>query len=250
MLIDWHFGTNHYIFLIDHKVKMNDNINIPEYYRKTYLRWYRWFSIIYDLFMRFFSFLFFGGFGGERKLRGLAIEWLEPHSGEKIIDICSGSGTLAIMLAETLQGEGEVVGIELSPDLIEKARKKKTASLITFVSGDAQKIDYPDNYFDKAVIFGALHEMPNEVRQNVLAQAYRVIRPDGIIFFLEHNQPEKKWKAVLFSTMERFNPEYKTYKDLLNRGLVNQIKQAGFEIVKTKVISWEFFQIVLAVKKA
>jgi hypothetical protein len=48
--------------------------------------------------------------------------------------------------------------------------------------------------------------------------------------------------------MERFNPEYKTYKDLLNRGLVNQITQAGLEIVKSDVISWEFFQIVLAIK--
>ncbi len=227
---------------------MQNKIEIPEYYRKTYLRWYRWFSIIYDQFMRFFSFIFYGGFGGERRLRELAINWLEPQPGDKIIDICSGSGTLSIMLADVLRGEGEVIGIELSPDLIKKTRKKKIPPGLKFIHGDAQNINFPSNYFDKAVIFGALHETPYEVRRNVLVEAYRVIKPDGHIFFLEHNQPVKKWKATLFSIMERFNPEYKTYKDLLKRGLINQIKQAGFEIVKTDVISWEFFQIVLAKK--
>jgi ubiquinone/menaquinone biosynthesis C-methylase UbiE len=177
---------------------MNDNLNIPEYYRKTYLRWYRWFSFIYDLFMKAFSFLFYGGFGGERRLRELAIEWLEPHAGDKIIDICSGSGTLSIMLADVLKGNGEVVGVELSPDLIRKANKKKALPGLTFIHGDAQNLNFSDNYFDKAVIFGALHEMPYEVRRNVLAEACRIIKPGGSIFFLEHNLPKKKWKATLF----------------------------------------------------
>ncbi len=231
------------------KTSMQNKTEIPEYYRKTYLRWYRLFSIIYDWFMKVFSFLFYGGFGGESRLRKLAIKWLEPRPGDKIIDICSGSGTLAIMLAEVLQGDGEVVGIELSPDLIKKTRKKKIPPGVTLIHGDAQKINFSSDYFDKAVIFGALHEMPYEVRRNVLAEAYRVIKPDGLIFIFEHNKPERKWKALLFSIMERANPEYKTYKDLLKRGLIIQIKQAGFEIVKTDIISWEFFQIVLAAKK-
>jgi ubiquinone/menaquinone biosynthesis C-methylase UbiE len=246
--IDRHVAAGYFVLFKDHDTKMNNNIKIPEYYRKTYLRWYRWFSIIYDLFMKIFSFLFFGGFGGEKRLRELAIEWLEPHPGDKIIDICSGSGTLTIMLADKLHGEGETVGIELSPDLVAKARKKNIPPGVEFIHGDAQQIDYPDYYFDKAVIFGALHEMPYEVRRNVLSEAYRIIKPGGSIFFLEHNQPKRKWKATCFSAMERFNPEYKTYKDLLKRGLNNQLKEAGFEIIRTDIISWEFFQIVLAVK--
>lgn len=198
--------------------------------------------------MKVFSFLFCGGFGGERRLRRTAIEWLKPQTRDKIIDICSGSGTLTIMLDEVMNGEGEVVGVEISPDLIRKAKNKKGVSGLKFVHADAQYIDFPNNYFDKAVIFGALHEMPYEVRCNVLTEAYRILKPDGIIFILEHNKPGKKWKAGFFSTMERFNPEYKTYKDFLRRGLINQTEQAGFEIVKTEIICWEFFQIVLAAK--
>jgi ubiquinone/menaquinone biosynthesis C-methylase UbiE len=228
---------------------MQNKAEIPEYYRKTYLRWYRWFSHIYDYFMKVFSFFFYGGFGGERRLRELAIKWLDPQPGEKIIDICSGTGTMAIMFAEVLKGHGEVVGIELSPDQIKIARKKKILPGLTFLHGDAQEINFSSDYFDKAVIFGSLHEMHYEVRRNVLAEANRVIKPGGYIFFFEHNKPKQKWKAVLFNILERPNPEYRTYKDFLKRGLTNQIKHAGFEIVKSDIICREFFQIVLAIKK-
>jgi len=46
--------------------------------------------------------------------------------------------------------------------------------------------------------------------------------------------------------MERFNPEYPTYKNMLKCGLTSEIEQAGFKIVRTNTTSWEFLQIVLA----
>jgi type I restriction-modification system DNA methylase subunit len=62
-------------------------------------------------------------------------------------------------------------------------------------------------------------------------------------------EPDKKWKAWLFDFMERFNPEYPTYKILLKSGLIHEIKQADLKIFKTDKIFWEFFQVVLAEKR-
>jgi len=224
---------------------MKGKREMPDYYREVYEKWYSWFSYICDPFVKVFCFLFNGGFGGERRWRESIIEWINPQPGEKIIDVCSGTGTLSIMLAKRLGG-GEVVGIEISPAQLKIARKKEKPDGLFFIEGDAQDIPLEDCYFDRGVICGALHEMPQEVRGNVLSEAYRIIRPGGKIVIIEHNKPKRKWKAGLFDFLERFNPEYPTYKNMLKCGLINEIERAGFRIVKTNTTSWEYLQIVLA----
>jgi ubiquinone/menaquinone biosynthesis C-methylase UbiE len=219
---------------------------MPDYYRRVYEKWYSWFAHIYDPFVRVLCFFLNRGFSGERRWRQLITEWINPEPGQKILDICSGTGTLTVMLAKRLLGIGEVVGIELSSAQLRIARKKGKPKGLFFIRGDAQDIPFSDCYFDKGVICGALHEMPQEGRQNVLSEAYRVIRPGGTIVVIEHNKPDRKWKILLFDSMERFNPEYKTYKNMLKCGLTNEIERIGFRVVRTSTTSWEYFQIILA----
>jgi demethylmenaquinone methyltransferase/2-methoxy-6-polyprenyl-1,4-benzoquinol methylase len=221
-------------------------IPFPSYYKTTYVAWYRWFSYIYDPFIKAFCFILNGGFGGERRWRQLIVEWIDPRPGERIIDICCGTGTLSIMLGKKIAGTGEVIGIDLSGRLLNLARKKKKPDAVSFLEGDAQAIPFPDGHFDKGVICGALHELPAEVRHRVLLEAHRVIRPAGRLVVVEHNDPKRKWKRWLFGSLERFNPEYSTYKDLLRCGLNNEIEASGFRILRTDVTSWEFFQMDLA----
>lgn len=219
-----------------------------DYYRRVYEKWYGRFSLIYDFFVKTFCFFINGGFGGERRWRELIVEWIYPQPGEKILDICCGTGTLTVMIAKRLRGIGEVVGIELSPAQLRIARKKEKLEGLYFLEGDAQNIPFSDCYFDKGVICGALHEMPQEVRKNVLSEAHRAVKPGGRIVNVEQNKPDRKWKALLFDFLERFNPEYTTYKNMLKCGQTNEIKQAGFRIIRTNTTCWEFMQIVLAEK--
>ena len=224
---------------------MKDSKEMPDYYRMTYEKWYNWFSYIYDPFAKVLCFFLNGGFGGERRWRELIVDWINPQPGEKILDICSGTGTLTIIVGKKLAGTGEVVGIELSPAQLRFALRKEKPDGLTFIEGDAQNIPFSDSYFDKSVICGALHELPREVRRNVLSEAYRITKPKGKIVIVEQNKPDRKWKAMIFDFVERFNPEYPTYKDLLKCGLTNEIERAGFRIIRTDTTCWEYFQIVL-----
>jgi ubiquinone/menaquinone biosynthesis C-methylase UbiE len=222
---------------------------LPEYYRETYEKWYGWFSYVYDPFVRFLLFFINGGFGGEKRLRQQAIDWLEIEPGERILDIASGTGTISIMMGNQLGGQGEVVGIEISPTQMRVARRKRRPPGVCFSQADAQNIPFPDASFDKAIIFGALHEMPREVRRKVLSEAFRALKPSGKLVVMEHNEPNRRWKAALFAFSERFNPEYPTYKDLLECGVTNELEKAGFEVIKTRTDAHEFFQTVLAQKQ-
>jgi len=110
---------------------------MPDYYVRTYKHWYKWFSRIYDYFTTATCFLFYG-FDGERRFRESIVDRLNPRQGEKILDICSGTGTLTIMIARRLAGKGEVTGIEISPDQLRIARRKEKPDGLSFTT-EAQR---------------------------------------------------------------------------------------------------------------
>jgi ubiquinone/menaquinone biosynthesis C-methylase UbiE len=219
---------------------------LPDYYRERYVSWYGWFSPFYDLFVRLMLFVLNGGFGGEKRLRDTVIDLLAPRPGERIIDICSGTGTLSILLGMRLSGSGQVAGIEISDHQLAVARRKPAPRNVAFTRADAQATPFPESHFDRGVIFGALHEMPRPVRRRILAEARRVIKPGGRIVLLEHNRPARRWLAWLYRLLEWPTPEYSTYRDLLQSGLINEISEAGFRIMQTEVVASQFFQVVVA----
>lgn len=229
---------------------------IPDYYRETYVPWYRWFSRYYDLFVPLLLFMLNGGFGGERRLRELVIDRLELKPGDRVIDICSGTGTLAIMIGNRLAGLGQgsgpppggVAGIEISDRQMAVAMNKSIPANVELARADAQAVPYPDARFDKGVIFGALHEIPGPARRNILAEAYRVLKPGARTVILEHNRPEGRWRALFYRLLERPTPEYPTYSDLLESGLSREIAEAGFRVMSTEAVASQFFQVVVARK--
>jgi ubiquinone/menaquinone biosynthesis C-methylase UbiE len=234
----------------DARQESRQGLRIPQYYRNSYQRLYAWFSRFYDLFVRTAFFFVNGGPGGERRWRTHVIDLLDPNPGDKIADLCSGTGTLTIMIGERMQDSGEVIGIEISPDQMKTAAKKPRPGIVTFIRGDASRTGYPDGYFDGAAISGALHELPGPVRSGVLSEAFRIIRPLGRLVVTDHNRPRAEWKARLMDFLERFNPEHHTYRELLASGLEHEILQAGFRVIKTEVMAWDLCRTVVAERPA
>ncbi len=106
-------------------------------------------------------------------------------TGMKVLDIGSGAGDVAFAAAELVGSEGEVLGVDMNPEILETARARAEAAGLTnvqFVAGDAQTLDLP-NDFDALIGRLVLMYLPDPV--DTLKQLATHLRPGGIVAFQE-----------------------------------------------------------------
>jgi SAM-dependent methyltransferase len=108
------------------------------------------------------------------------VERLRLQPGERVLDVCSGSGGSALPAAEKIRPRGSVVAVDLAERLIELARAKAKAKglrNIEFKTDDMLTLGYPDSSFDAVIcVFGIFFvpDMPAAVRE-----LWRMVRPGG-----------------------------------------------------------------------
>lgn len=214
---------------------------------------YKWFydhvhSKYYSLLMKWC----FLPFGGERKCRGDLLSPVEFASGEKILDMCCGSGGATLAISKKAGLGSEIIGLDLSTGLLRIAKNRLELNHVLFVEGDAVKTPFPDTWFDKVFITHAIHEMPQEIRLKVLAEGRRILKENGKIIILELDNPKSLWIrwfiSFWFFYWLPFNFETPTRRDMLRRGVVNEVEEAGFKNV-TKASQYHgILQVVQGIK--
>jgi demethylmenaquinone methyltransferase / 2-methoxy-6-polyprenyl-1,4-benzoquinol methylase len=115
--------------------------------------------------------------------------------GDRVLDVATGTGDLAIELASRVAPGGEVVGSDFSEEMLVHARKK--APGITFEWGNALDLSYPDDSFAAATVgFGARNFSDLE---RGLSEMTRVVKPGGRVVVLEITTPQKPPLSTFFS---------------------------------------------------
>jgi SAM-dependent methyltransferase len=118
-------------------------------------------------------------------------------SGMKVLDVGSGAGDVALLVAELAGPQGRVVGVDTNAEILEVARARVAAagwSTVTFRSGDVMALEL-DGDFDAVVGRWVLQYMPDPVA--VLRRARGWLRPGGIVAFQEIDLsiPPRAWPA-------------------------------------------------------
>jgi arsenite methyltransferase len=105
---------------------------------------------------------------------------LEP--GERVLDLGSGAGTDSLVAALMVGGDGSVTGIDMTPEMLAKARGAAAGAglaNVVFVEGEAERLPFEDESFDVLISNGVIDLIPD--KDAVFAEIYRVLVPGGRI---------------------------------------------------------------------
>lgn len=114
--------------------------------------------------------------------RELTVEKMACQAGDRVLEVGVGTG----LSLNHYPADVSVVGIDLSPHMLEyaRARVNGAADRITLQVMDAQAIEYPDDSFDKVVAMYVASVIPDP--QQMIAEMKRVCRPGGDLFIVNH----------------------------------------------------------------
>jgi demethylmenaquinone methyltransferase/2-methoxy-6-polyprenyl-1,4-benzoquinol methylase len=128
---------------------------------------------------------------------------LVPPAGiEPLLDLCTGTGDLALAYDRAARGAVPIVGADFCHPMLERAIRKaaraRANSRIRFVEADAQHLPFPDDHFQIAAVAFGLRNVTDTDRG--IAEMVRVTRPGGRVAILEFSQP----RGWLFGRLYRF----------------------------------------------
>jgi len=130
-------------------------------------------------------------FGIDVSWRKKVVQLVSDQKAEKILDIATGTGDLAIMFANT--NAKEIVGLDLSPGML-AIGNKKVAELglenrINMIIGDSENLPFEDHHFDAITVAFGVRNF--ETLEKGLNEIYRVLKPKGTLVVLETSQPTR-----------------------------------------------------------
>jgi demethylmenaquinone methyltransferase/2-methoxy-6-polyprenyl-1,4-benzoquinol methylase len=137
----------------------------------------------YDWFNRLAS------FGLDQRWRRAALVRGEVGSRQRVLDVCTGTGDLAILCAERQRGEGLVIGIDLNGAMLSYAQRKQRARrlAIHWCQADAEVLPFASETFDRILIGFSTRNL-SELTAG-LGEMVRVLRPNGRLIILETGRP-------------------------------------------------------------
>lgn len=188
--------------------------------------------------------------GLHRQWKRAVVRLLEVPPGGRAVDVCCGTGDLAILLARRVGPGGRVVGIDFSDEMLQIARRRATAAGVSavcrFAEGDAERLALPDREFDAATVgFGIRNVVHPDV---ALRELRRVLRPGGRLGVLEFSRPRNPlirglYDVYSFFVMPRLGRLASRHADAYlylptsirqwpeQDGFASEMAQAGFEDV-------------------
>ena len=176
------------------------------------IRYYDAFSRVYDRFVAAHS------SDREGQLRRVLADETGLGPGDRVLDLCTGTGAMLPALAGRVAERGLVVGLDFSGGMLSEAGKKTVgASGVALVRADAELLPFRERSFHAVTCSHAFYELKGEGAEHALEEVARVLRPGGRFLMMEHEVPASLPLRLLF------------YVRLLSMGLRKALEVLGHE---------------------
>jgi demethylmenaquinone methyltransferase / 2-methoxy-6-polyprenyl-1,4-benzoquinol methylase len=204
--------------------------------------------------------------GLHHRWRERAADRAELEPGEMALDVCCGTGDLALELRRRIGPDGRVVGCDFSEPMLELARRKsgEQGLPVEFGWADALELPYGDASFDAVTVGFGARNLADLGRG--LSEMARVLRPDGRLVILEITRPQREPLAAFYSlwfdrivpVIGTFAGDTEAYSYLPNsvrsfpepRELAAMMDAAGFERIRWLLLAGGIIAIHSGVKSS
>lgn len=130
-------------------------------------------------------------FGIDIKWRKKVLQIVSKSNPKIVLDIATGTGDLAILMAQT--NAEKIIGLDISAGMLEvgvkKIAAKKLSDTIEMILADSENMPFEDNYFDAITVAFGVRNFEN--LEKGLAEILRVLKPNGVFVILETSVPDK-----------------------------------------------------------
>jgi demethylmenaquinone methyltransferase/2-methoxy-6-polyprenyl-1,4-benzoquinol methylase len=157
--------------------------------------YYDLFSKIYDLIIRLHSRDVAGS------LRRFIVEKTSLSEGDKALDLCTGTGSVAVEMTKQVGETGFVIGLDFSRGMLEKAKEKARKSEINWlhlVQANASQLPFKQSSFHGVTCSHAFYELKGDERARAIDEVARVLIGGGRFCLMEHAKPKKLFPRLLF----------------------------------------------------
>jgi demethylmenaquinone methyltransferase/2-methoxy-6-polyprenyl-1,4-benzoquinol methylase len=154
-------------------------------------------------------------FGLHRYWKRRAMDMAQPQPGQRALDLCCGTGDLALGLAR--RGVA-VIGLDFSRPMLERAASRAAGNggearnltrgsppAVPFICGDAQRLPFRDSSFDIVTVGYGLRNLASW--ETGLREMQRVAKPGGRLVVLDFGKPDNRlWRGLYFGYLRLFVP--------------------------------------------
>ena len=157
--------------------------------------------------------------------------------GDHLLDVGTGPGYLALAASRLVTPGGAAVGIDASPEMIDRARTlaARGPSEAEYLVATAESLPFDDDAFDVVVSRLVFHHLPDDVKKQALSEIARVLRPGGRLLVADFASPAAKSAHHIVAHLLGNHPA-------AGATLEKQISDAGF----TQLTSGRLMHGVLA----
>lgn len=172
--------------------------------------------------------------GQHRIWKKMAVRWIDPQPGQTVLDLCCGSGDLAIMLARRVAPSGQVFGVDFACAQLEIAAQKIAAyphlqSCVVWQEGDALDLQFSDRTFDGATMAYGLRNVVDIPK--CLAELHRVLKSGAIAAILDFHRPDD----VLMAKFQQFYLDRVVVPLAQQRGMAEEYEYIAPSLAKFPV---------------
>jgi len=126
--------------------------------------------------------------GQHKKIKKRAIARIPLKPGDKVLDLCTGTGDIAILISQKFGDNIEISAVDFSENMLEIAQKKAQSHRnIKLVRTDAMDLPFEDGYFDAVFVSFGLRNLPD--LQKAVREMKRVVKTGGYVVNLDTGKP-------------------------------------------------------------